>query len=226
MARSRSEDDVTASSISPVDSAPVEKPKRGELTIQQSGRIIGAMVAVLWAIEIIDTIVNHRFDRYGVQPRTLSGLRGIPLAPLLHANFRHLIGNTIPLAAMGWLVLVGGVQRLVRTTVVIVVVSGMGMWLFGGSNTVHLGASGVVFGYLGYLLLRGVFSRKIGQIALGLLVLVLYGGLIWGLLPTPSGVSWQGHLFGLFGGILVARIEAQPSVHDETSGKVIPTTVV
>ena len=218
---------ATVSPVSPFDPASPDRPKRGELSIQQSGRIIGGMVAVLWAIEVIDTIVNHRLDRYGVRPRSVRGLRGIPLAPLLHANFRHLIGNTIPLAAMGWLVLIGGVQRLVRNTIVIAVISGLGMWLFGGSNTVHIGASGVVFGYLGYLLLRGVFSRKLGQIALGLLVLVLYGGLIWGLLPTPSGVSWQGHLFGFLGGVLVARIEAQPSTGDDgpTSG-VIPTTAV
>ena len=107
-------------------------------------------------------------------------------------------------------VLVGGVQKFVRATIVIVAISGIGMWLFGARDSVHLGASGVVFGYLGYLLLRGVFSRRIGQIALGLLVLVLYGGLIWGLLPTPAGVSWQGHLFGFLGGVLVARIEAEP----------------
>ena len=218
---------ATVSPVSPFDPAVPDGSKRNELSIQQSGRIIGGMVAVLWVIEIIDTVVSHRLDRYGVQPRTLRGLRGIPLAPLLHANFRHLVGNTIPLAAMGWLVLIGGVQRLVRTTIVITVISGLGMWLFGGSNTVHLGASGVVFGYLGYLLLRGVFSRKLGQIALGLLVLVLYGGLIWGLLPTPSGVSWQGHLFGFLGGVFVARIEAQPPAGDDDKPSgVIPTTAV
>ena len=109
---------------------------------------------------------------------------------------------------MGFIVLTGGLRRFVAVSLVVAVLSGLGMWLFGSSNELHIGASGIVFGYLGYLLSRGFFERKVGQIAVGALVGVVYGGMIWGVLPTARGVSWQGHLFGFLGGVLAARMLA------------------
>ena len=177
-------------------------------SLQTALAIIGGIVAVLWVVEAIDTVDKHRLDAWGVRPHTLVGLRGIVFAPFLHAGFGHLIGNTIPFALLGLVVLTGGIQRFAAVSVIVLLSSGVGTWLLGQSNQVHIGASGVVFGYLGYLVSRGFFERKIGQIAAGILVALVYGGMIWGILPNQRGVSWQGHLFGLLGGVLAARVLA------------------
>jgi membrane associated rhomboid family serine protease len=167
---------------------------------------VGSLVGVMWVSELLDTAVGHRLDRYGVQPRTLVGLRGIPFAPFLHVGWQHLIGNTVPFAILGVLIALSGVVRFAKANVIIGLCSGLGMWLFGATGSVHLGASGMVFGYLGYLLSRGFFDRRFGQIVLGAIVGVVYGGLLWGVLPTNTGVSWQGHLFGFLGGVGAAWI--------------------
>ncbi len=167
---------------------------------------VGAMVAVQWVSEVVDTLNHHRLDRFGVRPHQLRGLRGIAFAPFLHAGFGHLIGNTVPFAVLGVLIALGGIRQLASVTAIVMIVSGLGMWLFGSSNQVHIGASGVVFGYLAYLLSRGFFARNIKQIALGALVGAIYGGILWGVLPTQQGVSWQGHLFGALGGVLSAKL--------------------
>jgi membrane associated rhomboid family serine protease len=167
---------------------------------------VGSLVGVMWVSELLDTAVGHRLDRYGVQPRTLVGLRGIPFAPFLHVGWQHLIGNTVPFAILGVLIALSGVVRFAKANVIIGLCSGLGMWLFGATGSVHLGASGMVFGYLGHLLSRGFFDRRFGQIVLGAIVGVVYGGLLWGVLPTNTGVSWQGHLFGFLGGVVAAWI--------------------
>ena len=183
-------------------------------SVQRSAVIIGVLVAVLWAVELVDVLMSHRLERYGVRPHTVVGLRGIVAGPFLHRNWTHLIGNTVPFAAMGWVVLTGGVRRFVTLSVMVMLGSGIGIWLFGQSDQVHIGASGMVFGYLGYLLLRGVFERRVGQLAVGVLVGVVYGGLIRGVLPTNGAVSWQGHLFGFVSGVgaawLLSRTREQP----------------
>ena len=207
------------SSFDPLDSNPPVAAKRAgdRLTrslgdsLQTALAVIGGIVAVLWIVEAIDTVDKHRLDAWGVRPHTLVGLRGIAFAPFLHTGFGHLIGNTIPFALLGLVVLTGGIQRFVAVSAIVLVSSGLGTWLLGQSNQVHIGASGVVFGYLGYLVSRGFFERKIGQIAAGVLVALVYGGMIWGILPNQRGVSWQGHLFGLLGGVLAARLLAPGS---------------
>ncbi len=159
------------------------------------------MLAVQWTSEVADVVLDHRLDAYGVRPHVLVGLRGIVFAPFLHGGFGHLIGNTVPFAALGGLVALGGLRQFLSVTVIVGLVSGLGMWLFGSSNEVHLGASGLVFGYLAYLLVRGFFARNGRQILLGIVVAFVYGGLLWGVLPTSRGVSWEGHLFGVVGGV-------------------------
>jgi membrane associated rhomboid family serine protease len=174
---------------------------------RQAGVVgVGAMVAVQWVSEAVDTVANHRLDAYGVRPHVLVGLRGIVFAPFLHAGFAHLIGNTVPFAVLGVLIGIGGLRQLVSVTAIVALASGLGAWLFGSSNEVHIGSSGIVFGYLAYLLTRGFFARNVGQILVGVVVGVLYGGLLWGVLPTSRGVSWQGHLFGALGGLAAARL--------------------
>ena len=169
---------------------------------------VGVLLAVQWLSEIVDFFMDHRLDRFGVRPHQLAGLRGIAFAPFLHAGFGHLIGNTVPFAVLGVLIALGGLRQFLAVTVIVGFISGLGMWLFGSSNEVHIGASGVVFGYLGYLLVRGVFARNVRQILLGVVVAAVYGGLLWGVLPTDSGVSWEGHLFGAIGGVVAAKLLA------------------
>jgi membrane associated rhomboid family serine protease len=167
---------------------------------------VGVMLAIQWVSEIIDSVSSHGLDKYGVRPHHLVGLRGIPFAPFLHASFRHLIGNSIPFAVLGVLIALSGLAELLSVTVVVTLISGLGMWVFGSPNQVHIGASGVVFGYLAFLLVRGVFAKNVRQIILGVIVAMVYGGLLWGVLPTARGVSWQGHLFGVVGGVAAAKL--------------------
>lgn len=172
-------------------------------TWQRAAIVIAAFVAVLWVIEIVNASGADLTDD-GIRPRQLGGLWGVLWAPLLHASFAHLESNTIPLLVLGFLVLLGGLARFGAVTATVWLVSGIGVWLLGGTNTVVVGASGLAFGWLAYIIVRGVFTRSLVQIALGLVILVVYGGLLWGVLPGASGVSWQAHLFGAVGGILAA----------------------
>ena len=172
-------------------------------TWQRAAIVIAAFVAVLWVIEIVNASGADLTDD-GIRPRQLSGLWGVLWAPLLHASFTHLESNTIPLLVLGFLVLLGGLARFGAVTATVWLVSGIGVWLLGGTDTVVVGASGLAFGWLAYIIVRGVFTRSLVQLALGLVILVVYGGLLWGVLPGASGVSWQAHLFGAVGGILSA----------------------
>ena len=179
-----------------------------EVRLERAAITIGAIVAVLWAAEAIDWVLKHRLDRYGIRPRQVRGLSGILFAPFLHAGFGHLLSNTVPIVILGLLVILTAPNRFLLATLIVTVVSGLGAWLLGASNSVHIGASGVVFGWVGYLLFRGVFSRRAGQLILGVLVAVIYGGmLIRGVLPNHQQVSWQAHLFGAIGGALAAFLE-------------------
>ncbi|MFT3854120.1 MAG: rhomboid family intramembrane serine protease [Ilumatobacteraceae bacterium] len=161
------------------------------------------MVAAMWVLEVIDLPLDGRLDRFGIRPRQLDGLDGIVLAPFLHLGFGHLIANTIPFVVMGGVICLSGAKRFVQVTVMVGLISGAGVWLTGASNSLVVGASGLVFGYLTYLVVRGVFARNLLYLAGGAVVLVIYGGVLWGLLPRP-GVSWQGHLFGAIGGVVAA----------------------
>ncbi|NEP56065.1 MAG: rhomboid family intramembrane serine protease [Symploca sp. SIO2G7] len=171
--------------------------------------ILGGSIALMWVLEIVDVIVfRQRLNVYGIRPREIIGLRGILFAPFLHGGFAHLISNTIPFLVLGWFVMLQETSEFFIVTPIIMLISGLGVWLL-GAPAVHIGASGVIFGYLGFLLARGFFERNFPSILLSLLVGSLYGGLIWGVLPTQPGVSWEGHLFGFIGGILAARFLAR-----------------
>ncbi len=167
--------------------------------------LVAGMAALMWAVEIVDQIAGGSLDQYGIEPQDGDGLVGILFAPFLHAGFGHLIGNTIPFLVLGFAIAIGGLVRVATVTVVVAVVGGLGTWLIAPEGTVHIGASGIVFGYATYLLTRGLFSRSFWHLGVGLLVLLVYGTtLLFGLVPTP-GVSWQGHFFGGVGGIVAAR---------------------
>jgi len=169
-----------------------------------AAQVIVAFVALLYAVELVDTLMGHRLDEGGVRPREVDGLDGILFAPLLHYGWGHLVANTLPLLVFGFLILLAGVARWAAVTAVVWVVGGVGTWFAGQPHSIHLGASVLAFGWLVYLLLRGVFARDAAQVALGVILLLVYGGLLYGVLPGQPGISWQGHLFGALGGALAA----------------------
>lgn len=178
-------------------------------TVKNQAQIIGGFVALFWLIEILDVFVfHHQLDQFGIMPHSVVGLRGILFSPFLHGGFGHLIANTIPFIILGWLVMIQETSDFWIVTMVTMIFGGLGVWIFAPSNTVHIGASGIIFGYLGFLLFRGYFQRNLASILLSLVVGFLYGGLIWGVLPTQPGVSWQGHLFGFIGGAIAAKLVA------------------
>jgi membrane associated rhomboid family serine protease len=168
--------------------------------------LVVAMAALMWMTEIVDQIGFGDLDRYGIDPRDVDGLGEILAAPFLHAGFGHLISNTVPFLAMGAAIALGGLVRVALVTLVIALVSGFGTWLIASSNSVHLGASGVVFGYATYLVARGLLSRRLVELGVGALVIGVWGiGLLQGLLPQER-ISWQAHLFGAIGGVIAAGL--------------------
>jgi Uncharacterized membrane protein (homolog of Drosophila rhomboid) len=162
------------------------------------------LLATMWILEILDQVLFLDLDRFGIVAHDPEGLLGVPLAPFLHAGFGHLMANSLPLLVLGITAAIRGVGRFIAASVIIVLVSGVGVWLTSAPYYVTVGASGLVFGYFGYVVARGLFDRHSLDIALGVVVAVLYYSLLWGVLPTQPGVSWQGHLFGLIGGVLAA----------------------
>ena len=191
------------------NSAPAKKPFGGMIParVRPAALTIGGFGALLVVIEVINFATRPWLvDTLGIRPRSAHGLIGIVTAPLLHAGWGHLFSNLVPFLIFGFLVLVGGAQQFVAVTTVVWLVSGFGVWLIAASNSVTVGASGVVFGWLAYLVSRGFFNRRVGQIAVGLILLAIWGGLFWGLFPGATGVSWQAHLFGAVGGVLAAML--------------------
>jgi membrane associated rhomboid family serine protease len=172
----------------------------------EGAAVIGLLVAVMWVVEIVNKIDGQRLTSDGIYPRALAGLPGIISAPFLHAGFGHLIGNTIPFIVLGLVIAAAGARRIIEVTVIVILVAGLGTWLTAGSHTDTVGASGVVFGYAGYLIARGFFTRSVAALALGVVVAVLFGGALATDLVPQAGISWQDHLFGGLGGILAARL--------------------
>ncbi|MGV0026260.1 rhomboid family intramembrane serine protease [Phormidesmis priestleyi] len=171
--------------------------------------VLGGLIGLMWLIEIADVFVGGRLNFFGIIPRTEIGLRGIFFAPFLHNGFGHLISNTVPFITLGWFVMLRAMREFFTVSAIALLASGIGVWLF-GSPGIHLGASGVVFGYFGFLLSRAYFERSALAIAISAAVGLLYGGLIWGVLPTRMGISWEGHLFGFIGGVLAANWLSRP----------------
>ena len=185
-----------------------EIPQRGTLvqSIKDHLVLLFGLLGIMWAVELLDLLPFFHLDRYGIHPRSASGLMGIVFAPFLHDGFGHLLVNTIPFVVLGGIVLLGGVRMFWQVTVFVTLVGGLGVWLFAGRFTNHLGASGLIFGYLGFVLARGFFEKTLAWILISFVTLILYGGLLFGVLPIHAGVSWQGHLFGFLAGVGAARL--------------------
>lgn len=178
------------------------------------GATVISFVVLLYVIELWDQLSGHTLDRNGIRPLEADGLKGILFAPLLHADWQHLAANTVPALVLGFLVSLAGVARFVWATAIIWILGGVGTWLIGdlGSayETNHIGASGLIFGWLTFLLVFGFFVRNAVQITIGIVVLFVYGGILWGVLPGTFGVSWQGHLCGAVAGVIAAYLLSKP----------------
>jgi membrane associated rhomboid family serine protease len=185
--------------------------------------ILGSFVALIWLLEIIDLVFfGNGLNTLGVRPRTLAGLVGIFLMPILHNGLGHVLANTVPFVVLGWLVMLRRTADFFFVTIIVVVVSGFGVWLLGGAQTVHIGASGLIFGYFGFLVLRGIFERSFISIVMAGIVILIYGGLIWGVFPIfQSGVSWLGHLFGFLGGAWAANLITTRMRRSEFNGRIL-----
>ena len=186
---------------------------RGGQLISQAIFIVGVL-AIMWGLEIFDLLLPFiELDNWGIVPRRPRGLRNIFFAPFLHVGLGHLIANSVPFLVLGWLVALRSRRDLLLVSIITALVSGLGVWLIAPTNTIHLGASGVIFGYLGYLLARAYFERSCASLAIAAIVFIVYGSMLWGVLPTTglfgARISWQGHLFGFLGGGLAAWLLAE-----------------
>ena len=158
-------------------------------------------------LELIDFVApGDPLDQYGIAPRSLAGLAGIPLAPFLHIDVsHHLVPNTVPFLVLGSLVALGGKQLFAGVSMFVVLTAGLGTWLFGESG-LHIGASGVIFGYLGFLIARGLFEKSLRWVLVSIAVGAAYIGLIQSLGELRAGVSWTSHFFGFAGGVGLAML--------------------
>jgi len=179
-------------------------------SVKRQVTTLGGSITAVWAGFTAQIVTDNAVLAWGIHPRTTQGLWGILFAPFLHSNTEHLLANTVPLFVLGWLVMLLNARHFIPVTLLAMLGAGLVAWTFGATGSVHIGASGVVFGYLGFLMLAGWYARSLGAITLSVLVTVLWGGLVFGVLPGQPGISWQAHLGGFLGGVLAARWLAAP----------------
>lgn len=185
-------------------------------------QLLVTIVALMWVIEVINTLDSNNLDGDGIYARNVGRLWGIFTAPFLHASFAHLISNTVPFVFMGVIIALEGARRLAAVTIIVIIVAGLGTWLISASNTstgtpiVTLGASGVVFGYATYLFTRGVFNRNLLELLVGGIVGVVWGGALLASIVPQYGVSWQDHACGAVGGVVAAWVLSR--LHSSASG--------
>lgn len=170
-------------------------------------------LGLLWVLESIDVISGHRLDTFGIQPRKSGELLDVVPSAFLHFGFAHLAANSIPLLVLGFIAALRGIGRYLAVAFVIIVIGGLGVWLFSPPHTNTAGASGLIFGLFGYLLVRGFVDRRALDVVVGVAIGAYYGtSILWGVLPTHTEVSWQGHLFGLLGGVAAAYLFRERTV--------------
>jgi membrane associated rhomboid family serine protease len=189
------------------------RPQLRERFAAQAGglRALAALVGIMWAVEVVNSLDSYRLDKDGIVPRSFSHLDGVLFAPFLHASWSHLISNSVPFVILGLAIALAGAVRLLEVSAIVALTSGLGTWLIAPSNSVTVGASGIVFGYATYLISRGVFTRRVLEILLGVVVLVVFGvTLLYDLIPH-TGISWQAHLFGAIGGVIAASLLSERS---------------
>ncbi|TYB49066.1 rhomboid family intramembrane serine protease [Actinomadura chibensis] len=164
--------------------------------------LVGSVTALMWVLEAFDYTTDGWLDRFGIQPRDVNDLPDIFTAPFMHAGFGHLMANTVPFLVLGFIAAVRGIAKFLAASLIVIVVGGLGVWFTSSANT--LGSSILIFGFFGYLVGRGIFERRLADIAIAVAVVAVYGTMLLGVIPGDPGISWQGHLFGLIGGVLGA----------------------
>lgn len=174
-------------------------------TVTAQALTLGIPLGLAWVALGVNSLLGGALSIYGVIPRSVDGLRGIVFAPFLHGSLAHLTANSLSFVVLGWLVLAAGRRTFARVSALAALSAGIVSWLLGAPGSVHIGASGIIFGYLGYLMTAGLFARRVWPVLISLGVTALWGAMVWGVLPGQMGVSWQGHLGGFMGGVLAAR---------------------
>ena len=177
--------------------------------IRDHVRLLFGLLGIMWLVEILNLLPYLHLDRYGIRPRSFAGLSGILFAPFLHASIGHLVVNSLPFIILGGIVLLGGARVFWMVTAFVALAGGLGVWLVAGTFSNHIGASGLIFGYLGFILARGIFEKSWSWMLVACAILAAYGGLLFGVLPGRAGISWQGHLFGFLAGVGAARLMFQ-----------------
>ncbi|MEU0193013.1 rhomboid family intramembrane serine protease [Streptomyces afghaniensis] len=172
-----------------------------------AGKLMLAWVALLWLLEVVDVLSGHALDGLGVTPRDPSELVDVVPSAFIHFGFAHLVANTVPLLVLGFLAALAGLRRFLLVCALIVLVDGLGVWLISPAHTNTAGASGLIFGLFGFLLVSGFVERRPWGVLAGLLIAAIWGGsILSGLAPTQTGISWQGHLLGLLAGVAAAFV--------------------
>jgi membrane associated rhomboid family serine protease len=198
----------------PIDSLGPRKPSRLVVddrvrsltsTLKTQAVVLGGTLALFWAVFVANSLLGGSLLSLGVIPRTTIGLRGILFAPFLHGSLSHIVANSIPFLVLGWMVMLRDERHFIPVTLAGMVGSGLMAWLLGAPGSVHIGASGVIFGYLGFLMLTGWYTRSFASILLSAIVTLVWGGLVLGMMPGVPGISWQAHIGGFLGGIFAAR---------------------
>jgi membrane associated rhomboid family serine protease len=173
--------------------------------------VMVTFVAMLWVLQVVNWADGYRLDsEFGILPDHLSRLPDVFTAPFLHFSWQHIEGNTVPLFVLGVLAAYRSIGRFLLVSLIITVTSGLAVWLFQSSNELTVGASGLIFGYFGYVLVRGFFDRSLVDIVVGLVAGVLYWTILEVAIPGTPGVSWIGHLGGLAGGVIAAWLVRTP----------------
>lgn len=193
----------------PADSFRVSHPADRETSVtgalKKQAMVLGGALAVFWVVFVVNTILGGSLLTLGVIPRTTIGLRGILFAPFLHGSLNHIVANSIPFVVLGWMVMLRDERHFIPVTIAAMLGSGLTAWLLGAPGSVHIGASGLIFGYLGFLMLSGWYARSFASIVISLIVTLVWGGLVFGMIPGTAGISWQAHVGGFLGGVLAAR---------------------
>ncbi|MBZ3907224.1 rhomboid family intramembrane serine protease [Streptomyces brasiliscabiei] len=184
--------------------SPEREWSRGDRA-KAAAKLMVGWVALLWLLEVIDVATGHSLDEFGIVPRSVPELVDVVPASFIHFGFGHVAANSVPLLVLGFLAALGGLRRFVAVCALIIVADGLGVWLISPDNTNTAGASGVVFGLFGFLVVTGFVERRLLGVAVGVLVAAVWGGaILGGIAPTETGISWQGHLIGLVTGVVAA----------------------
>ncbi len=178
---------------------------RRPVSLKVQLKIVFNLFLVVAAIELINTLTGRTLNQFGIIPRTDVGLIGILSAPFIHGNSLHFASNIVPLLLFATLMLEHGRLRFWLGSTGIIVLGGLAVWAF-GRNSIHIGASGLIFGYLGFLVTAGIVSKELKLLVIALFVGFFYGGMLWGVLPTQEYISFESHLFGLLAGIFMALL--------------------